>query len=167
MTKSVATLSSNDPRVISFFNKYHESILTNPKLYQSKGNVVAIALPSNLIEYANAASGHTGYGSGARSYGIFKPSSNVASDIANIFHSVESLTNFINSSECDAHDYIIAVRNRPVKSSNILKGIQSVYFNTKERKDVMIKLFNETPIGEIELTYGNRNNNYDLSVYAE
>lgn len=98
--------------VVKFYNHYHNKVKTHPNLYRSGNNQIQIALPGDLLEWCNAASGHTGYGSGARPYGIRRTVDNSETALAEIFSSPESLADFIKSSECDGVAYVNEIRKR-------------------------------------------------------
>lgn len=158
-------------------------------LYVTGDNDVQVVLPVDLTDYANAASGNM---SGGRPVGIrvkgFDTAESAAKFVTSTFSDINELVKFINSSKCDAvaytdgapksskasikigaqmaKDAIYAIHG-DTKGFAILKGIRNAHFNTKERAAIMIKLFNETPFSEIELTYGNPADNYSLSAYAE
>lgn len=108
-------MSINKQAVINMFNSYHTKVVNNPTLFTNKRDgdrAVVVSLPIELIEYANRGAGHHGHGSGATPVGIRKSCSHAPSFLAKIFSSVESLEEFIKSSECDADEYIAEVRAR-------------------------------------------------------
>jgi hypothetical protein len=100
-------------KVEAFYDYYHAKKLTHPELYMNnpKGDTVTVVLPAALLDYANAAAGHSGFGAGARPVGIRRKIRGTAEDaIADIFSSPESLAAFIESSECNAAEYIANIR---------------------------------------------------------
>jgi hypothetical protein len=99
-------------RVEAFRKHYHEKTSKNPDLYRSGDHAVDVILPNDLLEYANAASGHSGFGSGARARGIRRECRNSTQLLAEIFASTESLAKFLDSSEKNAESYIATVRQR-------------------------------------------------------
>jgi hypothetical protein len=164
----MTTLTSTDSRVVSFFNHYKETSKKRPSLYTA-ANAVVVTLPADLLDYANAAAGHSGFGSGARPVGIRKTVDNSGRVISQIFESVESLTKFINSSECNAHEYIETVRARhlgkSVKPTTDNRPANEVFFEkyttndakalqAKFGRDMVISDFNTLTINEFELRYG-------------
>lgn len=104
-------LTANNPYVIQLFNTYHERIKTRPHLFNN-GNMITVGLPAELLDYANAAAGHSGFGSGARPVGIRVTVDDSTKALKDIFSSCDSLVKFINASECNAAEYIQRVRER-------------------------------------------------------
>ena len=98
--------------VEQFYNYYHAKKITNPDLYVSNDSLITVVLPKALLDYANAAAGHSGFGAGARPVGIRRSVDNARAALADIFASVESLTQFILSSECNAEEYILQIREK-------------------------------------------------------
>lgn len=99
-------------KVESFHRHYQAKVLKSPDLYRSGDHAVDVILPNDLLEYANAASGHSGFGSGARARGIRRECRNSTAFLAEIFASPESLARFLESSEKNAEAYIETVRAR-------------------------------------------------------
>lgn len=100
-------------KVTNFFNHYHTKKLSNPNLYVAASNdAVNVILPNNLLEFANAAAGHSGFGAGARARGIRRMCSNAKAEINLIFETVDTLADFLLSSECNADEYVETVRMR-------------------------------------------------------
>lgn len=108
-------LNINDPRVIDFFNHYHEFSKVRPDLYASADSVNVI-LPNDLLEYANAAAGHSGFGAGARARGIRKQVANGHRAVKDIFESPETLVDFLESSEKNAEAYVEGIRAKHLAS---------------------------------------------------
>jgi hypothetical protein len=104
-------------KVIDFYNRYHAKKITNPNLYVS-GNAVNVILPNNLLEFANAAAGHSGFGAGARARGIRHTCYNAQKEIEAIFDTPETLADFLLSSECNADEYVETVRARHLGQSS-------------------------------------------------
>lgn len=114
-------LTATDPRVVSFYNSVTgRSVDTNGRFIGSaksttgylyvignSSHSVQVVLPESLLEFANASSGTM---SGKRPVGIragsFNSASAAADFVSTIFSSPASLAKFINSSECDAGDYL-------------------------------------------------------------
>ena len=102
----------NLTRIESFRQHYLTKKLKSPDLYRSGDHAVDVILPNDLLEYANAASGHSGFGSGARARGIRRECRNATQFLSEIFASTDSLVKFLNSSEKNAEAYIATVRER-------------------------------------------------------
>jgi hypothetical protein len=164
----MTTLTSTDPRVVSFFNHYVEASKKRPTLYTASKSVV-VTLPGDLLDYANAAAGHSGFGAGARPVGIRKTFDNSATAIKKIFESTESLARFINSSECNAHEYIETVKAKhnakSTKSATDDRPAIDAFFEkytindakslqVKFGREMVISDFNALTINEFELRYG-------------
>jgi len=105
-------VTSNDTRVISFFNAYHDKVKTRPRLYKSQTKIVTITLPTDLIDFSNAAAGHSGFGAGARPVGIRKTVDNAEIFVSRVFSTVDHLADFLNSSECDGIEYVEGIKTR-------------------------------------------------------
>lgn len=99
-----------DQRIVDFYNRYHTRRLTYPGLYLSGPDSINVILPNNLLEYANAAAGHSGFGAGARARGIRRQVANAATALAKIFASPDNLLAFLESSEKNAEAYVEGVR---------------------------------------------------------
>lgn len=108
-----------DPKILAFYHHYHQRSRQRPTLYISGPRMITVVLPQDLLEYANAAAGHSGFGAGARAVGIRRQVSDARRAIADVFATPESLARFLESSECDAREYVESVRarhlSRPVK----------------------------------------------------
>jgi len=105
--------------VQALFNHYHAKKVASPNLYVAANNVqVNVVLPKNLLEYANAAAGHSGFGAGARAVGIRKSCADAKSTIADIFATQDSLVDFLNSSERNAEVYVAGIRAKHLGMSN-------------------------------------------------
>ena len=76
-----------DQRVIDFYNRYQTRKQSYPSLYESGKESINVILPNNLLEYANAAAGHSGFGAGARARGIRRQVNNSAVALSQIFSS--------------------------------------------------------------------------------
>lgn len=126
-------LTSTNQYVVELFNSYHERIKTRPSLYNN-GSMITVGLPAELLDYANAAAGHSGFGAGARPVGIRIITDQPAKMLAKIFESCESLAKFINSSECNAAEYIARVRDNHAKLSN-KPGPNAILIDTRNIKD--------------------------------
>ena len=105
-------MNNFDNNVTTFFNDFHRKVKTRPNLYANHETTLNVVLPTSLLEYANAAAGHSGFSSEARAVGIRMNTNNALAKRDEIFSSVESLTKFILESECDAAEYIKSVQAR-------------------------------------------------------
>jgi len=156
--------------VTEFFNYYHAKKLTHPGLYANNpnGDTVTVVLPASLLHYANAAAGHSGFGAGARPVGIRRKVRGTAADaLADIFSSPESLAAFIESSECNAAEYIAHVREEHYRkglgiddrtADSQWKELHAKY-NIKELaerfgRDSIITARQNLTVNEFELRFG-------------
>ena len=98
--------------VKELYNHYHAKVESNPTLYIPGEDAINLVLSEELLDYANAAAGHANY----RPIGIRKYSSNPKEEIAQIFYSVETLAEFIESSECNAIQHIKVLREKKTKA---------------------------------------------------
>ena len=130
-------LTASDSRVISFHQYFHNKVKRSPSLYlhTNSTDTITITLPANLLDFANAAAGHSGFGSGARPIGIRLSNVNPKVFRDKVFSSVESTANFLNSSACDAAVYIETVRARH------LAKVSKVSKNSVETDDRLAKDF--------------------------
>lgn len=87
--------------VTEFRKSYIRRAAAKPSLYINGPMTVTVGLPAELLEYANAAAGHSGYGSGARPCGIRKTVANPKQFLSQIFQSDESFISFLMTSEKD------------------------------------------------------------------
>jgi hypothetical protein len=125
----------NTQAVKDFFEHYHRSITKNPDLYRNGGDMITVVLPKELLDYSNAAAGHSGFGSGARPVGIRRKVRNAERELAEIFQSVANLQKFIESSERDGPAYVEEVQRRhaeksrpkPVMAADPSKGFWAVH----------------------------------------
>lgn len=119
-------------KVTNFFNHYHTKKVSNQNLYVASSNdAVNVILPNNLLEFANAAAGHSGFGAGARARGIRRMCSDAKAEIASIFATVDTLADFLLSSECNADEYVETVRIRHLGMKSTKKS--KLYVVTDER----------------------------------
>jgi hypothetical protein len=135
-------ITSTDTRIVSFFNDINGRVRdeqgrfvgsaksTTGYLYVTANNCVQIVLPDTLLDYANAASGTM---SGMRPVGIrlsvsFNTAEQAADEVVKIFNSPESLAKFINTSECDAPEYV-------PNASKPTKSVKSVLIDERFIKD--------------------------------
>ena len=102
--------------VKAFHEHYHNTVKTRPDLYRGNDTVITVVLPKELLDYSNAAAGHSGFGAGARPVGIRRVVRNSEQALAEIFADVNSLAKFIESSEKDGREYVEQVRERHAQS---------------------------------------------------
>jgi hypothetical protein len=105
-------MNVNIEAVEAFYNHYHRKVVSYPDLYVSTDTIINVILPNDLLEFANAAAGHSGFGAGARARGIRRVVTNSRVAISEIFETVDSLVEFLLSSECNAEEYVESVRAR-------------------------------------------------------
>lgn len=167
MTKQ-SILSSNDQRVISFYNHARSLVTKRQTAYLTKHSF-NLTLSTDLIDYANAAGGHSGYKSGARPVGIRINAADPKALRDKALSSIESFVDVINSSDCDAKEYIerklsergikIAnkIDNRPAKEAFYAEGktfgdLQAL--RTKFGKSVVDESFTKLFWTEFQLRFG-------------
>ena len=112
----------NMTAVKSMYDHYHAKIKSNPTLYTNQrdgNNAVVVTLPVELLDWANRGAGHSGFAGNARPVGIRKNCNHAPSFLAKTFSSVDNLAEFIQSSECDADEYIAEVRERHARKQGI------------------------------------------------
>ena len=134
-----------NPAIVDFYNDFHRKVQSRPGLYISGNHSLDVILPNDLIDYANAASGHSGFGSGARARGIRRETSNPEKLRAEIFSSPEALERFLESSEKNADAYIATVRARHL-SQSIPKPIMA--------KDEFWNRYNKDDLARIVAIFG-------------
>lgn len=130
-------------RVEAFRRHYQEKSQKNPDLYRSGDHAVDVILPNDLLEYANAASGHSGFGSGARARGIRRECRNSTKFLAEIFASTDTLARFLESSEKNAEAYIETVRERHAQKAQpkvAMTNDRELGFWSKYNKDHMAQI---------------------------
>ena len=130
--------------VENLYNHYHEKIKTHPTLYAPGEDCVTVVLPEELIEYANAAAGHSNY----RPIGIRRSCSNSKEEIASIFYSVQSLANFISSSECNAIQHIVHLKEKAAKKTQKEQIARTVFWK-KYDKSIMDQLKSKYKINDL------------------
>lgn len=147
--------------VKELYNHYHTKVIVNPTLYVPGENGINLVLPEELLEYANAAAGHSNY----RPIGIRKYCSNPKEEIAKIFSSVESLIEFIESSECNAIEHIKilkANKNKKIKKEQSAREMfwkkydKSIMESLKSKYDIntLRTAFDSLSITEFEQKFG-------------
>lgn len=119
--------------VSKFRKHYEEAVLKRPSLYTAGKTGINIVLPNGLLNYAEAAAGHSGYGAGARPVGIRRDVKDARAELARIFSSDEELARFILSSACDFdHE---GLKNGTLVTRRVNTG--------KQKRTVKITLNNE------------------------
>lgn len=115
--------SINMTAVQEMYDHYHAKVKSNPDLYtnaRDKNHAVVVVLPKELLEWANRGAGHSGFAANARPVGIRKNYSDAKSALKDIFSSVDNLVRFIKSSECDAEEMMVEVRERHAKKAQVI-----------------------------------------------
>ena len=152
--------------VEDFYNKYHKKVKSNPRLYVSKEDWLNVTLPAGLLEYANSAAGHSGFGSGARAVGIRKKVVNSVEKRDEVFGSIESLENFILSSECNAAEYVESVRKRHLSGISKKKLIEIItddrLIDTKGSRTTMSRRYGSDVFLKLGRKFGNKVVNNDI-----
>jgi hypothetical protein len=120
--------------VEEFYNTYHAKVQARPDLFVNDPYVLTVTLPDYLLDFANASAGHSGFGSGARAVGIRKSTTDSRKARNDAFSSVEALAKFIQSSECNAAEYILRVKERHIKKA----GVQTDDRLVANHKDVVV-----------------------------
>lgn len=100
----------NRQAIAKLYANYHSKVNVQPNLYVQP-QYVQVVLPAELREFANAAAGH---GNGGDPVGIRRMCDNPSREISRIFSSVDTLEQFIRSSECNAM-HTVTVGSKPVK----------------------------------------------------
>jgi len=137
----------NTQAVASFHKHYTESIKKNPDLYRNGDQLITVVLPKDLLDYSNASAGHSGFGSGARPVGIRRKVRNAEQALAQIFASVDSLSKFIEESECDGPAMVEEIKRKHAEKlmPRTVMAADADGFWSKYSKDTMaaIKLANK------------------------
>ena len=147
----------NTVAVKSLFDRYHKIVKTNPKFYTSARWGVVVVLPKELLDYANKLAGHSGFGAGARPIGIRRAVADPVNYLKKVFESIDTLTAFIESSECDAEEYITEVRARhlglptKVKSEKLLSAKEE--FWNRYTKQVLVDLVSKYGRSTVQEAY--------------
>jgi hypothetical protein len=169
------TLTSTDSRVVSFFSSVTgrqtdsngrfigSAKSTTGYLYVTADYSVQVVLPMELLDYANAASGTM---SGNRPVGIragsFSSASRAADEVSRIFSSVEALTKFLNSSECDA-----TAEYDPTKVTMAVSKAKQIVamLDSRPVKDAFYDAgYDFTTVKTLRSTYGDKTVNADWAV---
>lgn len=130
-------------QIKNLFNHYHNKVTDYPTLYTSE-NIIQVVLPDGLLDFANAAAGHSNH----RPIGIRRTSYNPLSDIKEVFSSVESLTKFILSSECDAIDHITKLKKDAVVKKQKSELTRNVFWKkyNKSTMDTLKSMYNSVKL---------------------
>lgn len=155
-----------DQRVIDFYNRYQTRKQSYPSLYESGKESINVILPNNLLEYANAAAGHSGFGAGARARGIRCQVNNSAVALSQIFSSPESLLKFLESSEKNAEAYVEGVRAKHLSLPKVKAELKASdeFWNrygkkelqmlvSKFGRDIVQQAYNSLSITEFETMF--------------
>lgn len=136
----------NAQAVADFHKHYTESIKKNPDLYRNGDQLITVVLPKDLLDYSNASAGHSGFGSGARPVGIRRKVRNAEQALAAIFASVDSLSKFIEESECDGPAMVEEIRRKHAEKlmPRTVMAADADGFWGKYTKDTMAKLRSTT-----------------------
>ena len=128
--------------VASFHRHYTESVLKNPDLYRNSDDMITVVLPKDLLDYSNASAGHSGFGSGARPVGIRRKVRNSQQALAEIFADVNSLSKFIEESECDGPAMVEEIKRRHAERSipRTVMAADADGFWHRYSKDTMIAI---------------------------
>lgn len=118
----------------TLYNHYHDRVINYPTLYTGE-SYVTVVLPEELLEFANAAAGHSNY----RPIGIRSFANDPKERIKEIFSSVESLIEFISSSECNAIQHIKQLKIKAAVKKQKTESARSIFWK-KYDKGVMEKL---------------------------
>ena len=125
------------------YDHYHQKVKIQPNLYlRYTGDAVDVMLPVGLYPYANSASGHAGWSTGARPRGIRRMTSNPKDFREQIFSSVDSLVAFLETSECDFSAYAQNLKNKYLASGKKIKASKPRF---KTARDALIYVMNIVP----------------------
>lgn len=104
-----SVIKASDPRVVSFYNHYHERKAVFPTMYTDahSNQTINVVLPINLVEFSNAAAGRFAVGNDGiiRPKGIRVQVADAQTVVEHIFASPENLADFLNASECNGLEY--------------------------------------------------------------
>lgn len=141
--------------VAHFWNTYRRKSIANPGLYRSTDTTVTIILPQYLIEFAEQASGHSGYVTGCRPLGIRRHNVNADQFLKSVFHSIDTLYAFIMSSAADAVDYTgDRSEVRPVRQARQRVEKMSPIAQPKMAKDDFWSVFTINDLKMLRDTHG-------------
>ena len=150
-------MSDFDNKVSEFFNDYHRKVKSNPDLYAKNEDHLTVVLPQTLLEYSNAAAGHSGFGSGARAIGIRLRSANPRLLRDKVMSSIGALTDFILSSDRSGPAYVNTVRARHLgttKSKFVQMVTDDRLINSKGGRSAMLIKFGAQVFIQLGRKYG-------------
>lgn len=152
MSKPVLRLTD----VQRFYDEYHRKIIKNPNLYRSTDTTVTIILPSYLLQFAEHASGHSGFGCGARPLGIRRHQVNSNVFLRDVFSSVEALYNFILTSACDAFDHKTGRMLPPSNNKGATQNDKSKSDSMDQMlaKNIIYKVYSVDQLSYLKTRYG-------------
>lgn len=141
--------------VTTFFNDYHTAVVSKSDLYVNSNDQFTIVLPQELLEFAEAGAGHSGFGAGARPVGIRRTSVNAKNEVTSIFSSVESLAKFILTSKKNADNDALSARKNNVTTT-------VVKMNNTEARKVFWDKADKAKYDEMTNKYGKKTVDNDL-----
>jgi hypothetical protein len=149
-------------QVEQFYNDFHNKVKSRPHLYAKNKNYLTVVLPESLLEYANAAAGHSGFGAGARAVGIRVKSDNPLQMRDDVFESVESLEEFILSSDRSATEYIKRIRSGISKKKLVEIITDDRLIDTKGSRSLMSRRYGSDVFLKLGRKFGNKVVNNDI-----
>lgn len=108
--------------VAAWRQRYLARHAADNNFYHSGDSAITVGLPPELLQYSNAAGGHSGYSSGARPTGIRYTVDNPSKSLAEIFASDDNLARFISGSDCTGPAYSQAKRDAYFKKHGVYPG---------------------------------------------
>ena len=158
-------MSDFDNKVSEFFNDYHRKVKSNPDLYAKNEDHLTVVLPQTLLEYSNAAAGHSGFGSGARAVGIRLRSANPRLLRDKVMSSIGALTDFILSSDRSGPAYVNTVRARHLgttKSKFVQMVTDDRLIDSKGGRSAMASKYGSQVFMQLGRKYGREIVNIDI-----
>ena len=158
-------MSDFDNKVSDFFNDYHRKVKSNPDLYAKNEDHLTVVLPQTLLEYSNAAAGHSGFGSGARAVGIRLRSANPRLLRDKVMSSIGALTDFILSSDRSGPAYVNTVRARHLgttKSKFVQMVTDDRLIDSKGGRSAMASKYGSQVFMQLGRKYGRETVNIDI-----
>ena len=164
--------------IVNLFNKVNEKpqddkgrfISTNRKstsgyFYVTGDNSVQVVMPLELLEFSNSRSGTM---SGIRPVGIRGDKCNTAGEaadkVADIFSSVESLTQFITNSEADIDPEIIEICKNTRISFGKVKTIITDDRKVTNNRGALAKTHGDTVFLDLALKFGRDIVKHDMNT---
>jgi len=145
----------NMTAVTTFFNDYHTAVASKSDLYVNSNDQFTIVLPQELLEFAEAGAGHSGFGTGARPVGIRRTSVNAKNEVTVIFSTVETLAKFILTSKKNADNDALSARKNNVTTT-------VVKMNNTEARKVFWDKADKAKYDEMTVKYGKKTVDNDL-----